>query len=124
VTEPRFLLDSNILIYMMAGRPLALRKRLEQQQPGALVTSMICVAEVLVGTDDPGRLQLNGLLSRIPPLPFGMEAAEAFATVPFGRGRFDRLIAAHALASGTILVTANLRDFEDVPGLAVENWTK
>ena len=40
------------------------------------------------------------------------------------KGRdFDRMIGAHALASGSVMVTANLGDFSDIPGLTIENWT-
>jgi tRNA(fMet)-specific endonuclease VapC len=124
VTEPRYLLDSNILLYMMAGSPDKLRTRLEQEPPTALVTSTVCVAEVMVGVDDQTRLHLAALLDRIPPLAFDWAAAEAFGSVPFSRGRFDRLIAAHALSLGLTVVTANPRDFADVPGLQVENWTE
>ena len=56
-------------------------------------------------------------------LPFEEVAAEAYQLVPFRRGRFDRLIAAHALALGLTVVTNNEEDFADIPGLAIENWT-
>ncbi|MFZ1368469.1 MAG: VapC toxin family PIN domain ribonuclease, partial [Sphingorhabdus sp.] len=42
---------------------------------------------------------------------------------PFKRGNFDRLIAAHALSLGLTIISQNTRDFADVPGLKVENWT-
>lgn len=59
-----------------------------------------------------------------PVLPFDEDAARAFALVPFRRAKFDRLIAAHALALKLTLVTANAADFRDVPGLDVEDWTR
>jgi tRNA(fMet)-specific endonuclease VapC len=41
----------------------------------------------------------------------------------WARGRdFDRMIAAHAISSGSILVTDNETDFRDIPGLSMENW--
>jgi len=40
------------------------------------------------------------------------------------RHRFDQLIAAHTLALNLTLVTANPRDFRDIPDLRVEDWTK
>ena len=40
------------------------------------------------------------------------------------RGRdYDRMIAAHAIASGAVLVTNNVNDLRDIPGLAWEDWT-
>ena len=57
-------------------------------------------------------------------LPFDEAAVRAYAALPFRRGSFDRLIAAHALALDLTLVTSNVRDFADIPGLLVENWTR
>lgn len=124
MAKPRFLLDSNILIYVIGGYPEALRTRIEQERPGALATSTVCIAELMVGADRRTRDHLAALLERIPALDFDLAAAEAFRLVPFTRGRFDRLIAAHALALGAVLVTANSRDFADVPGLGIEDWTR
>jgi tRNA(fMet)-specific endonuclease VapC len=47
----------------------------------------------------------------------------AYAQLPFKRASFDRLIAAHAVSQDLIVVTGNAKDFADVPGLKVENWT-
>lgn len=124
-TEPRYLLDTNICIYILdAARPW-LRTRLEQQPLGSLVTSTIVLAEILRGTDLADRMavaRLKQLLQIVPALPFGASAAEAYARLPFRRGRFDRLIAAHALSLGLTVITDNLADFADVPGLFAEDW--
>ena len=61
---------------------------------------------------------------RLPVLPFDRAAAHVYARLPFSRHRFDRLIAAHALALDLTLVTANARDFRDMPDLRVEDWTR
>lgn len=123
--EQRYLLDTNICIYILdAARP-SLRIKLEQQQQGSLATSTIVLAEILRGTDLADRqamARLDALLAIVPALPFDAAAAEAYARLPFRRGRFDRLIAAHALSRGLTVVTANPVDFVDVPGLAVEDW--
>ena len=63
------------------------------------------------------------MFQTFPVVPFDEAAARAFPSVPFRRAKFDRLIAAHALAMGATLVTANPKDFKDVPGLSVEDWT-
>ena len=60
----------------------------------------------------------------VPVLPFDRDAGRAYAELPFKRHRLDRLIAAHALALNVTLVTANPRDFRDIAGLAVEDWTR
>ena len=67
---------------------------------------------------------IGSFFSTFPVLPFDEEAARAFALVPFRRAKFDRLIAAHALALKLTLVTANARDFRDIRDLKVEDWTK
>ena len=125
MTEPLFLLDSNICIYVLAEADGVAARRLGECRPGSAVTSMIACAEVLRGIspDEVAALaSANQLFDLVPPLPFDRDAAQAYARLPFRRARFDRLIAAHALALDLTLVTNNGRDFADVPGLKVENW--
>lgn len=125
MTAPRFLLDTNILVYLIAGERDLLRDRVQQHEPGTIVTSTLCVAEALYGiTDDDQKMALDRLLTVIEPLPFGMPEARRFPDVPFRRGKLDRVIAAHALATGLTIVTNNEADFADIPGLAIENWTQ
>ena len=59
----------------------------------------------------------------MPLLPFDEDAARSYARTPFRRARFDRLLAGHALALDVPIITANPKDFADVPGLKVEDWT-
>jgi tRNA(fMet)-specific endonuclease VapC len=125
VTDPAFLLDSNICIYLLEGLSEPARARTEACRPGALVTSAIAYAEIMRGlaVDDlRARRIMSRFFSIVPVLPFEAQDAGAYRSVPFKRGRFDRLIAAHALARNLILVTNNEADFADVPGLRVENW--
>ncbi|MES2338036.1 MAG: type II toxin-antitoxin system VapC family toxin [Pseudomonadota bacterium] len=126
VTEPEFLLDANVCIYVIEGLAPALRERIEDSSIGALATSAIAYAEVMRGVDmsNPAANAVAAAFFDIcVVLPFDARAALAFRRVPFRRGRFDHLIAAHALALNLTLVTANDRDFADIPGLRVENWT-
>jgi tRNA(fMet)-specific endonuclease VapC len=124
--EPAFLLDTNILAYLISGSSPVLRTRVEDQEPGRLVTSTLCVAEAVFGLrDDPAaRSSLDRLLGVIKPVAFTLEAALGFPEVPFRRGKLDRFIAAHALALDLTLVTNNEADFRDVPRLRIENWTR
>jgi len=126
VADPAFLLDTNILIYLLADRSGPLRARVEQCEPGALVTSTLCVAEAAYGLRGNPRAErgLGRLLSVIAPLPFDLAAANRFPDIPFHRGRLDRFIGPHALSLELVIVTNNERDFADIPGLKIENWTK
>jgi tRNA(fMet)-specific endonuclease VapC len=126
VTEARYLLDTNACIHLFARAYPALTARVGQQPAGSLAISAITYAEIAIGTRN-GRLpapdQLAGFVEEIPVLPFDPAAASAYGGLPFLRGSFDRLIGAHAIAAGLTLVTNNVRDFADMPGLRVENWT-
>lgn len=125
--SPRFLLDSNACIYLLEGLSEQLRDRVESCSPGEVVTSAIVYAEVVRGLDgdDPTALEkTNRLFDAVAILPFDAAAAFSFRDVPFRRGHFDRLIAAHALATKLTLITSNVHDFSDVTGLTVEDWTR
>ncbi|MCM8730332.1 type II toxin-antitoxin system VapC family toxin [Hephaestia sp. GCM10023244] len=124
MADPAFLLDANTCVYILDGVGEALRRRVEAARSGALVTSAIAYAEVMIGAARREAItETRRLFDMIPVLPFELSAAEAYVTLPFKRGSFDRLIAAHALALDLTLVTDNECDFADVPGLRVENWT-
>jgi tRNA(fMet)-specific endonuclease VapC len=124
VADPAFLLDANICVYLLAGEASILRARVEDREPGELVTSAIAFAEVMIGAArKEGVAEALAFFHSIPPLPFGRAEGECYARLPFKRGGFDRLIAAHTLCLGLTLVTANETDFTDIPGLKVENWT-
>ena len=122
----RFLLDANIAVYAMEGIYPALRNRMESFEPGEVAISVISFAEVAYGTwigKPPTPELLDAFVASIPLVPFDEAAAREYARLPFKRARFDRLLAAHALSIGATVVTNNEADFEDVPGLKVENWT-
>jgi tRNA(fMet)-specific endonuclease VapC len=120
------MLDSNALILLLDLDERVLR-RASQCFESDLCMSAIAYAEVLRGTAT-GKAPTLKLLERaadsIPILPFDQAAANSYARLPFRRHRFDRLIAAHALALDLTLVTANTADFADMPELRVEDWTQ
>lgn len=122
----KYLLDSNALIAIGLDTDERIIARAGQCDEGDIVTSAIVFAEVLHGSErgKPPPLAVLALLAEeIPVLPFDDKAAKVYAKVPFKRASYDRLIAAHALSQGLIVVTDNEADFRDVPGLVVENWT-
>ena len=127
VVNPVFLLDSNICIYLLEGLSPIARRRVETFEPGELVTSAVVYAEVMMGIDRSKPLVVEAVdrfFDFIDVLPFDALAGRCYASLPFKRRSYDRLIAAHALALELPLVTSNERDFSDIPGLRVENWTR
>jgi tRNA(fMet)-specific endonuclease VapC len=127
VTEPLYLLDSNICIYLLEGLSERARDRVQACAPHEIITSSIVYAEVVRGLDfddDRAVAVVSDFFDIIDVRPFDRVAAEAYRHVPFRRARFDRLIAAHALSLDLTLVTNNIADFADIPGLRVENWTQ
>lgn len=123
----RYLLDANICILLLGERaPPTLARRVLACLEDELATSAIVFAEIAWGSAHgklPPRDRLDRFVADVKILPFDAAAADRYAKLSFGRGSFDRLIAAHALATGLTLVTNNEADFVDIPGLAIENWT-
>lgn len=123
----RYLIDTNCCIYLFAGTFSALATRIANTAAGDIGLSTIVLAEFALGLQrDDGLTEqrLALLIEQMPVQPFDQAAAEAYARLPFRRGRFDRLLAAHAVSLGATLITNNPRDFTDIPDLAVENWTE
>ena len=123
----KYLFDSNIIIRTILGIGETLRGRVAACDEGDIVTSSIAYAEVAYGSargKPPAFEKLQAFIQEVPVLDFDYKAARAYATLPFKRASYDRLIAAHALSHDLIVVTDNENDFADVPGLKVENWTK
>lgn len=120
------LIDADCAVYAMTGQFPALVERLANREPGSVVISAVNFAEIALGSMNdklPMMDVLDAFVAAIPVVPFDEAAALAYSTLPFKRGRFDRLLAAHALSLDAVVITNNAADFADVPGLAVENWT-
>ena len=121
----RYLLDTNLCTYLLSGRSPELVQRVADQPSGSLGVSAITLGEIMVGAgpEAAASSELASMIDELPVMPFDDAAAKAYGALPFRRGSFDRLIAAHALSLGLALVTNNERDFKDVPDLRIENWT-
>lgn len=130
---PKFMLDTNMCIYLMKHHPPEVAERFAQCYVGEVVISAITLAELEYGVACSGDNQaknqtaLTSLLEDIALAPFDAAAAKAYGPVRLAtrerkRDAFDKLIAAHAIALGVTLVTNNESDFTCYPGLNVENW--
>ena len=131
--KPRYLLDTNICIYLMKHQPPGVAERFAQCFVGDVVLSAITLAELEYGVTCSGvaetqnRQALDSLLEDILAVPFEGQAAKAYgpvrqATRERKPDALDKLIAAHAIALDATLVTNNEADFAGYPGLRVENW--
>lgn len=129
-----YMLDTNICIYAIKNKPENVLSRLKDNLHNGLCISAITLAELEHGVEKSAFPEKNAValirfLSILLVLPF-----DDLAAVEYGKlcaylqrqgtpiGTMDMLIAAHAKAKGLILVTNNIREFERVPDLVIENW--
>jgi tRNA(fMet)-specific endonuclease VapC len=129
------MLDTSIASGVIAQR-VNLDARLQDLDSEQWCISTITRAELLFGVlRRPEATKLARLVQAFLDVarvePFDARAADAYAALKAdlqrrgeGIGMADELIAAHALALGVVMVTDNVRHFERVPGLPVENWLR
>lgn len=131
----RYLLDSDICIFVMKRRTPALLRRLDQRAASSAI-SVVAYGELAFGEAmsvrrEEAAAHLAALLETLQVLPLPLDAARRYAEIraelqrmgqPIGSN--DLWIAAHALADDLTLVTNNEREFQRVPGLRVENWAR
>jgi tRNA(fMet)-specific endonuclease VapC len=131
----RYLLGTNICIYLMREESPAVERRFAALHVGDVGMSVITLAELRYGVESrPANRKrneraLNALLTEIPAIPFDAHAAATYGVIRAAvrdrkRDALDRLIAAHAISAGLTLVTNNVSDFLSYPGLHVENWVE
>ncbi len=131
----RYLLDTNICIYLIKKKPLRVFEKFAEHRVGDIGISAITYSELAFGAANSQHVEQNELALQefIATLEIADYPSAAAATYGHLRaelkkkgcllGPLDRLIAAHALYLGTILVTNNLAEFARVPHLPTENWT-
>ena len=131
----RYMLDTNICIYLRQNRPPEVTARFRQMQHGDAVLSVITYGELLYGAERSQQRShalesLGRLVSLLPVVPLPGEAATAYGEIRAAleaRGEMiggnDLWIAAHAKSAGLTLVTNNEREFKRVPGLKLQSWT-
>ena len=131
----KYMLDTNILIYTIRNRPTKVRQAFKKHS-AFLAMSTVTLCELIYGADTSTQSARNladieALAARLDVIPFDSEAAIHFGQVRAelansGKviGPYDLMIAGHARSRGLILVTNNLREFNRVPGLRVENWVR
>lgn len=129
----RYMLDTNICIFTIKNKPQVVREAFNRRH-GQLAISTVTLMELIYGAEKSAAPERNlaiveGFAARLDVLDYDIQGAAhtaqlraelAKAGTPIGP--YDRMIAGHARARGLTLVTNNLREFQRVPGLRVEDW--
>lgn len=130
----RYLLDTNICIYIAKKTPAAVLHRFEKLSIGDVGMSTITYGELIFGAQKSHHPQktlhiLEELAALIPPLPISTETGKYYGKIresleKKGKiiGNNDLWIAAHSLALNVTLVTNNMKEFSRIPHLKLENW--
>jgi tRNA(fMet)-specific endonuclease VapC len=134
--DARFLLDTNICIYIRRRRPSGLLARFERLKLGEAVLSVITYGELIYGVEksrfrEQAIKQLAELAGLVPIMGLPPQAGEFYGAIRASLaargeiiGNNDLWIAAHAKAAGLILVTNNEREFRLIQGLKMQNWVE
>ncbi len=130
----KYLLDTNICIYVIKQKPFQVLERLQATAPGEVGISAITGAELQYGAaksafPERNQLALVKFLAPFEILPFNGTAAILYGNIRASLersgqpiGAYDLLIGVQALTAGLVLVTNNERKFRRIAGLQVENW--
>ena len=126
-------LDTNICSYVLRRRPASMVERFAELDRGQLWLSAMVAAELRFGAAKLASVRFSAAveawLAGFDVRPWPSEATQHYASIRVALeqagkpiGGMDLLIAAHAMAEDSVLVTNNAREFLRVPGLAVEEW--
>jgi tRNA(fMet)-specific endonuclease VapC len=136
MSAPQYMLDTNICIYIRAKRPAAVLQRFRALEAGSVVMSVITFGELWYGAAKSvnpkhAREVLAALREVIPVLTIPPSAGEFYGEARMRLeksgtmiGNNDLWIAAHARAENLIVVTRNRKEFDRIPDLRVEDWTR
>lgn len=130
----KYMLDTNICIYIIKKKPEKVFQRFRMLKSGDVCISSITLAELEYGVQkseymERNRIALTCFLTPVDILPLTDKAALAYGRIRAGQeksgnviGAYDLLIAAHCIAEDLILITNNTAEFERIAGLKMENW--
>lgn len=131
----RYMLDTNIVIYVIKRRPVELLD-VFNSHAGQMAISSITLAELMHGVEKSSRpehnlLQVEDFVSRLEVLPYGEKSAVHYGEIRASLERKGNMIgindlhiAGHARSEGLVLVTNNIREFERIEALRVVNWVE
>ena len=130
------MLDTDICIHIVRGRPAKVKARFGRLKPDEVVISVITYGELCFGARKSNLsadafAQLKMFTEDVPVVPLDSLAGAQYGEIRAALeqqghviGNNDLWIAAHALALGLVLATSNEREFGRISGLRVENWAK
>ena len=132
----KFLLDTNICIYIIKRKPHDVIERFMQTKISQIGISSITLSELFYGVSksskpEQNQIALTQFVAPLEILPYSDEAAHYYGALraylekqgtPIGS--LDMLIAAHALSVNCTLVTNNEKEFTRIPNLKIKNWIK
>ena len=129
----KYLLDTNICIYVIKNRPIAVLEHFNEHV-GQMAISSITLAELLHGCEksqwvEHNTRQVEDFCSRLSVIDYGDKAAQHYGSIRADLekkgqviGVNDLHIAGHARSESLVLVSNNLKEFVRVPGLRTANW--
>ncbi|MBF0998285.1 MAG: type II toxin-antitoxin system VapC family toxin [Lachnospiraceae bacterium] len=132
----RYMLDTNICIYVIKHKPEKVLRKLQTIHPEDVCISSVTYAELVCGVEksaavEKNRLALSMLLANMEILDFDVEAADCYGKIRAdlekkGRpiGPLDMMIAGHGQSLGYTVVTNNVKEFSRVTALRIENWAE
>ena len=130
----RFLLDTNICIYMIKNNPPEVCKHFQDVMPGDVYISSVTVAELQYGVEKSSAKEKNALALEAFLLPFVIVPFDMDSALVYGKirivlerqgtpiGSMDMLIASQAIVHNFTLITHNLKEFQRIPNLKCETW--
>jgi len=132
----KYLVDTNILIYIMNSKSIKLQNRFTKKNPEQFCISSVTVAELIYGAKKSKNIEKNieaaiKVISPFTIIDFTGEDAFEYGDIRAdlelkGKviGGNDLLIAAQARRQNLIVITANVKEYERVARLKVENWAE
>ncbi|SHF85187.1 tRNA(fMet)-specific endonuclease VapC [Modicisalibacter ilicicola DSM 19980] len=130
----KYMLDTNICIYTIKNKPPQVREAFKRHHE-QLCISTVTLMELIYGAEKSSNPERNlhvveGFAARLEVLHYDSDAAAHTGQLraeldKAGKpiGPYDPMIAGHARSLGLVVVTNNVREFERVPGLRVEDWS-
>ncbi|GAB4355628.1 MAG: tRNA(fMet)-specific endonuclease VapC [Methylohalobius crimeensis] len=131
----KYMLDTNIAIYTIKNKPSEVREAFKAHD-GQMCISTITLMELIYGAEasaavDRNLREIEGFAARLEVLPYDNDAAAHTGQLraelkKIGRpiGPYDEMIAGHARSQGLVIITNNIKQFENAPGIRIANWVK